>query len=281
MELACFFQVAARGYKLKKIGSLLFILLMACASDPNTSGNSSSASIDPSFLLSVPTGNGLVFLGVAGKRSSRKETLEYALEDAARRVSIFNGVTAEYIYADRNDSTLLGNNQWIHAALEYDREGAEQYIEILKFDPDKRSDILEIENAVIIRTLYPVSLSNPIFYVPTYNGKEKRPNWVDAPPASIGGYNVGVGYSGRYSSTAETWKKSFDEAIFSLVRSLDASSKSEESNIINTSSMFGYSRITEDFTYSLRALAEFYVLDAWMDPQTKAVWTLAIARKAQ
>ena len=259
----------------------MFILLMACASDPNASGNSSSVSIDPSFLQSIPTGNGLVFMVVAGKRSSRKETLKYALEDAARRVSIFNGVTAEYIYANSNDSTLLGNNQWIHAALEYDKEGVEKYIEILKFDPDKRSDIMEIENAVIIRTIYPVSLSNPVFYLPVYYGKEKKPNWVDTPPSSIGGYTVGIGYSDKHSSTAETWKKSFDEAIFSIVRSVDASFRSEESNIINTSSMFGYSRTTEDFIYSLRTLAEFYVLDAWMDPQTKAVWTLAIARKAQ
>jgi len=256
-------------------------LLMACASDPNTSGNSSSPSVDISFLLSTPNGNELVFLGVAGKRSSRKETLKYALEDAARRVSIFNRVRAEFVYANRNDSTLMGNNQWTHAALEYDKERAERYIETLNFDPDKKSDIIEVENAVIIRTTYPVSLSSPIFYVPTYYGIEKRPNWVNAPPASIGGYNVGIGYSDKYSSTAETWKKSFDDAIFSIVRSMDASSKSEESNVINTSSMFGYSRTTEEFTYSLRTLAEFYVLDVWMDPKTKAVWTLAIARKAQ
>jgi len=254
---------------------------MACASDPNTSGNSSNASADPSFLLSTPTGNGLVFWGVAGKRTSRKETLKYALEDAARRVSIFNMVTAEFVYANRDDSTLLGNNQWIHAALEYDKEGAERYIDILKFDPDKKSDIIEVGNAVIIRTVYPGSLSSPVFYLPTYNGIEKKPNWVNAPPVSIGGYNVGIGYSDRYSSTAETWKKSFDDAIFSLVRGIDASSRSEETSIINTSSMFGYSRTTEDFTYSIRTLAEFYVLDVWMDPKTKAVWTLAIARKAQ
>jgi len=176
---------------------------------------------------------------------------------------------------------LLGNNRWVHAALEYDVEGANQYIESLKFDPDKKSDIVEVENAVIIRTTYPVSLSNPILYWPTYSGAEKKPSWVDYPPVAIPGYDIGIGYSDRRSSTAETWKKSYDEAIFSLVRSVDASSTSEEINIINSASLFGSSRTTEDFTYSLRTLADFYVLDTWMDPKTKAVWTLAVARKAQ
>jgi hypothetical protein len=262
---------------LKRIGSLLFILLiMACASDPN----SSSALIAPSFLLSTPTGNEIVFLGVAGKRSNQKEMLDYALKDAARRVSIFYGVTAEFIYADSAGSGLLDNSQWIHSALEYDEEGAEQYIENLKFDSDKKSDIIEVDNAIIIRTRYPVSLSSPVFYQPTYKGKEKRPNWVDAPPASIGMYTVGIGYSARRSYISETWKNSYNDAIFSVVRNIDASSRAMGQDFYGTG-IFGYQRSTEDFTYSLATLAEFYMLDAWMDPKTGAVWTLAIARRAQ
>jgi hypothetical protein len=80
------------------------LLFMACTGGPAPSdttpaeaaASSAVSAVTPSFFPSAPAGNGLVFIGAAGKKSSPKETLQAALEDAARRVTIFHEVTGEY-----------------------------------------------------------------------------------------------------------------------------------------------------------------------------------------
>jgi hypothetical protein len=257
---------------------LSFMTFAACASGP---ASYDGELIEPPFFLSSPVENELVFLGVAGKRSNPKETQKFALEDAARRVAIFYRVSAEYAVENNIGSGTFDYSHSTYSFLNYDKEGAQRYVDSLKFDADKKSDSMEIENVLIIRTRYPLTFLDPIRYQPTYDGKERRPDWVDKPAVEIEGYEVGIGYSGRYSSMAETWVNSYNNAIFSIIRNVNTSSRSEETIYQSTGSLFGYRTSNENITYSYGTLTGFYVLDAWMDPRTKSVWTLAIARKTQ
>ena len=266
---------------LKKLGMLFswLILFMACASGPFVS----DGTISPSFLFTAPREGELVFLGVAGKRSSHKETLKYALEDAARRVAIFNRVSGEYEVESSMGAGIFGiSNNPPRTDLDYDKDNVEVYVDRLNYNAENKSDTIEVDKTVFIRTTYPGALPFPINYRPTYSLKDKKPSWVDNPNVVIQGYEVGIGYSWRQSSPYRTWINSYNNAVFSIIKNINFYVRSEFVIYQNTGDLFGNTNSTnKNTTYSSGTLYGFYILDAWMDPATKAVWTLAIARKAQ
>jgi hypothetical protein len=261
---------------LKKLGSLVLLVLLyaACAETPAPSPVS-TALIEPSFSLSAPAGNGLVFIGVAGKRSDPKETIQFALEDAARRVAIFQNVFGEFAFENNIGSGLLDYTHNTYTTLFYDEEGSKRHIEVLQFNAD--TDTIELENSLIIRVTYPGALPVPVSYRPTYSGADQRPGWVDNPPLEIAGYEAAVSYSTRYSSLADTYTNSYRNAIFTIIRNINTISRSNDVTYQNTGSLFGYRSSSDNVMYSYGTLTGFYILDTWLDPKTKWVWTLAIA----
>ncbi|MDR0313676.1 MAG: hypothetical protein LBI14_08755 [Treponema sp.] len=263
---------------LRKIGFVILASLLlfsaACAGEP-ASHETVTTNTASSFFLSSHNVNGLVFIGVAGRRSNPKETLRLALEDAARRVAIFYNVTGEYAVQLNIGSGLFDYAQNTFTALYYDRGGPAQYIDALQFNT--ATDTLETENAFFIRTTYPATLAYPVSYSPVYDS-DGKPDWVDNPPLEIGGYEVGVGYSGRYSSMADTCTNSYNNAIFAIIRNINTTAQSSDLYYQDTS-LFGYMTSSNNVTYSYGTLTGLYALDMWIDPQTKAVSTLVIAPK--
>jgi hypothetical protein len=263
----------------KKVGLLssfsLLLLVVACVGGP-ASHESVSVSTD-AFFFSAPTGNGLVFIGVAGKRSNPKDTIQVALEDAARRVAAFNGVSGEFAVQNNIGSGIFEYTLDTYTQLSYDMEGSKKYVDALEFNAD--IDSIEIENALIIRTTYPGTLPVPVGYRPTYSGNDKKPDWVGNPPTEIAGYDIGVGYSGRYSSLANACNNSFNNAIFAIIRNVNTATRSSDVVYQSTGGLFGYRTTNDSTTYSYGFLTGFYVLDMWIDPKDKSVWTLAIANK--
>jgi len=251
---------------------------MTCKSSlpPNGNNTPTGTSYPLSFFHSSPNENGLVFIGRAGRRSDPKETLRFALEDAARQVAVFHKVSGEFIMVNNIGSGAFDYIYETSASIDYDVEGADQYVDSLQFNAD--TDTLETENTFFIRTAYRSALPFPVRYSPVHRADQK-PDWVDNPPLDIEGYEVGVGYSGRYSSLADTYKNSAQNAIFSIIRDISASYKSYDVQYQNTGSLFGYMYSNNNTVYSNGTLTGFYVLDTWMDPKTKSVWTLAIAAK--
>jgi hypothetical protein len=255
--------------------SLLFIT--GCAGGP-VPHEEAPANETGSFFLSGSAGNGLVFIGVAGKRSSPKETIQYALKDAAQRVAAFYGVSGEYAVQNNIGSGIFDYTLNTYTELDYDVDGSEQYVDALEFNAD--TDTMEMENTFIIRTTYPASLSAPLIYRPTYSGKDHKPDWVDKPPPEIPGYEMGIGYSGRYSSMSKTCTNSFHNAIFAIIRNVNTATRSSGLVYVNTGKFFGYKIVDDNITYSYGTLTGFYVLDMWINPKDKSVWTLAIANKS-
>ncbi|MDR0457392.1 MAG: hypothetical protein LBH20_12020 [Treponema sp.] len=224
----------------------------------------------------MPAGNGLVFIGVAGRRSDPKETIQCALEDAARRVAIFQKVFGEYAVESNIGSGLLDYVNNIYTSLYYDEGGIEQFAGTLRFNAD--TDAIELENSLIIRAAYPGALSVPVKYHPTYSGADKRPGWVDTPPLEIEGYETAVSHSAPYSSLSDTYTNSYHNAIFTIIRNINTLSRTSDTTYQSTGSLFGYRSSSDNVMYSYGTLTGFYVLDTWLDPKTKWVWTLAIAK---
>jgi len=268
--------------------SSLFSLLfcMACVSGPKAFlfeetnpayERKAPADTSPiSFFSSIPDGNGLVFIGSTGRRSDPKETLRLALEDAARQVALFQKVSGEFTLVNNVGSGAFDYDHETFAALYYDIEGSKQYVDSLQFNPD--TDTLEIENTFFVRTTYRSALPFPINYKPVHKADQK-PAWVDNPPFNIEGYEVGIGFSNRRSSLSDAYKNSSNNAVFYIIRGINSTSNSSDMLYQNTDSLFGYKTSNNNTVRSYGTLTGFYVLDTWMDPHEKTVWTLAVAVK--
>jgi hypothetical protein len=235
-----------------------------------------AAPVQPPFFSSAPAGNGLVFIGAAGKRSNPKETVRFALEDAARRVAVFYEVSGEYAVENNIGSGAFDYTYNTHTSLNYRKEDANGYVDALQFNAD--TDTLEMENTFFVRTVYPAGLPSPVNYYPVYRGADQKPDWVDSPPVNIEGYEVGVGYSSRRASLADAYTNSCNNAIFAIIRNIVTVFRSSDV-LYNSEALFGYKTSNNNITYSYGSLTGFYVLDTWIDPHAKTVWTLAIAKK--
>jgi hypothetical protein len=263
-----------------KIDSLIFLLCLFVFSTCSTLPENRSASFTgTSFFSSFPSDGGLVFIGAAGKRSNPKETLQFALEDAARRVAVFYNVSGEYVVENSIGSGMFDYSQNTHTQLFADDEKSNQYIDALQYEANTGS--MEIENTFFIRTVYRSPLPAPVNYRPNYNGAVRKPDWIDNPPDVIEGYEIGIGFSDRYSSITDTFTNSWFNAIFAIIRNINSSSQSSDVLYQNTDSLFGFKTSNDNIIYSFGALSYFYVLDTWIDPKTKSVWTLAIAKKSE
>ena len=230
------------------------------------------------LLLSLPAESGLVFIGVAGKRSHPRDTVQSALEEAARRVAVFHNVSGEYLAENNIGSGAFDYTHNTRTVLYYDREGSGRYVDLLSYNSD--TDAVEIDNTLIIRTTYRAALPHPVQYHPVYKGAEKKPDWVDNPPSTIGEYEAGIGYAGRHSTIAEACVTSFSNAIFAIIRNVCI--KSSNTDILyQGSGLFDYKTSNNNIIYASGSLSNFYVLDTWIDPANKSVWTLAIAQKSE
>jgi hypothetical protein len=104
---------------------------------------------------------------------------------------------------------------------------------------------------------------------------------VENPPSEIPGYEVGVGYSGRYSSMASTFNNSFNNAVFAIIRNVNTTAQSSSIVYQSSGGLFGYKTYSDNTSHSYGSLLGFYVLDMWINPKDKSVWTLAIAKKSE
>jgi len=261
---------------LKKLPLItVFVFFITCSGGPSQTREPSKTASITSFFSSMPSGNELVFIGAVGRRSNPADSLRLAVEDAAKRVVIFNNVYGEYALENNVSSAALDYTNNINSTLYFNEEEAAQYIDALKYN--KNIDTIEIDNTFFVRTTYTSALSYPVNYRPTYNN-EGKPNWVENPP-EIYGYETGVGFAGRHSSMANTYTVSRNNAIYAIIRNINSVSQSSDLLYQNSGKLFGYKISYNNNIYSYGTLNGFYVLDTWIDQSAKTVWTLAIARK--
>jgi len=266
---------------LKKINLLylvcLFVFSTCSIISPSVSIPVENTS-EPSFFSSFPSDSGLVFIGVAGKRSDRKETIQFAVEDAAQRVAVFHRISGEYIVENNIGSGAFDYSADTSMRLFTDKEQSKQYVDALQYNAD--TDSMEIDNSFFIRAVYRSPLPEPVNFSPKYSGADRKPDWIDNPPNEIEGYETGIGFSGRYSSIADTFTNSWYNAVFAIIRNINMSSQSSDLLYQNTGSLFEYKTSNDNKLYSFGELNYFYVLDTWIDPKTKSIWTLAVAKKS-
>jgi hypothetical protein len=259
--------------------TLFFSLMtLSCVGLPRSISSSKAAKANDSaesrFWHSLPSHEGLVFIGGAGIRSNRDDSIKLALQDAARKISIFNSVEGQFVSYNKTGSSFFDYTTDTKTTLKFN-EDYQGYVENLDFDPDV--DVIQFENTIFVRVRYNGPDSVQIKYELSNRSGGSKPAWIDNPPKEISGYAVGVGFAGRRATHRDTVNASFEAAIFSIIREMSSQITGGDVNYQGNGA-FDY-RTTNDNTITARGiLNSFYVLDTWIDKSNKTVWTLAVAR---
>ncbi|GHV44332.1 hypothetical protein AGMMS49546_28130 [Spirochaetia bacterium] len=219
-----------------------------------------------------PLGDELFFIGVSGIYSRREDSIRHALEDAARRFAFFQSVGGGILHNEYTGPGVFDYKNEYQGKLFYD-EDVTKYIEQLQFDPG--TDVFEENRTVFVRTRYRASHK-----LPTGSGlvsQKERPRWVDDPPAQIEGFLTGLGYAAPQSAYKDTIIKSYENAVYAIIKTLSGELQSKQETYENSARAFGFYASTENTVISQGTLKDFYILESWTDPSTRAVWTLAVA----
>ena len=261
-------------------------IISACSSPPpsppaavnssNTVNNTppASATGDVRFWSTRAEYGSLIFHGVSEIFSRREDSVQAALEDAARRVALFKKLEGNHHSVTRSGGGFFSNTSETNSSLLYD-EDYKQYVEFLTFDPE--NDVREFNNTIFVRTRYQASLPIPVSSHPTSSfHSASRPDWTNHPPV-ISGYIVGVGHSGRQSPARRTITNSYESAVFSMIINL-FSEIDVRTVQYRGQGAFDVVNVTEQEIKAHGVLYNFYILDMWFDSESHAVWTLAIAR---
>jgi hypothetical protein len=261
---------------LKKIIIIFFLFAFSgCKSNPSKPDAGESGK--PGEIDFWNTGyayGGLIFYGVAGIYSKKEDSIRLALEDAAKKVAIFNMVEGRYLSSTSMGAGFFDYRSKTETSLKYD-ENYKNYVETLIFDPEQ--DVIQSNNAIFVRVRYRSSMPVPIHYWYSSFQNISKPHWVDNPP-HIPGYMVGVGYAGRRSAHQDTITVSYENAIFSLITTMYGFVKEEITNV-HGSGTFDFSATNNYELSAVGVLNNFYVLDTWVDPANLSVWTLAVAKE--
>jgi hypothetical protein len=228
------------------------------------------------FWDTTPSPEFLFFIGASAIRSTREESVRLALEDAARKVAMYYFLQGRYESHVETGSGFFEYRADTVSSLIYDEDYL-KYTEDLVYDEAR--DVLQWENSLFVRARYPRTgeTSPPFTGVPAEPSAGGPPGWVNTPPGEVPGYVYGIGVADRRAYHRDTVNDSGEAAAFAVIRNLSGQVRSGIGDA-QKSGAFGYSGAVEISTSSALSIEGFYVLDTWIDPFSRAVWTLALAR---
>jgi hypothetical protein len=231
---------------------------------------------DAWFWALPSSGNELVFFGASNVRLNRDEAIRFALEDAARKAAMYHFVEGSYTSKTAAGAGYLDFRSGTEASLNLDGDFT-RYVEELEFDPE--NDILQSDGTIFVRARYHVPYPLEFGAAPFFYRLAERPGWIEN-PRRIPGFMTGVGYAGRRASHRDTVNASGENAVFAIIRDVSSTLKGDTVNAQGAGA-FNYISASGSTVGAAGVLNGFYVLETWVDPASKAVWSLAIAREVQ
>jgi hypothetical protein len=270
-----------RNIKLAALVTGIIPLLFSCVLISSLSKNSEKnvPYIPPSmqeqeqsgYWITRPSGNSITVIGVSNRMVKRESEIDAAKTDAARKIAMFHGVQGRIeSYSRTGSAGYFDAINISNVELLYDKN-YENYIEQLKYDPQK--DVLITDNALYIYFKFNASMEHLNYSsVKDNNG---RPVWVNSPLHKIGGYMAAVGFAQKQRWIKDTFAKSTDDAAARLIQTIST----QFSNLEKT--RVGGSASGDIYTKSEAKLNKFLVLEQWIEPVTGNVYTLALARESK
>ena len=219
------------------------------------------------YFVTKPFNNRLIVIGISNPMLRRQEEIDAAKEDAARKVAMFYGIHGKIESVTGTNDNFFESNHIYNAELRYD-SNYERFIEELTYDPAK--DVLITNEGIFIRFQHETTVTSF-----NYNARliNNRPTWTrnqDKP--EIEGYAVSVGFARNQRRLKDTINKSIEDAISRMIE--------DQSTAVNTRdvSSSGQGASSSIHTISEGKLNNFQIIEIWIEPGTRFVYTLAVAR---
>jgi hypothetical protein len=222
------------------------------------------------YLVSGPGAGTLTVIGVSGRMRSVEREIDRALDDAARQIALYHGLTGKAVTVLKTGAGYRDFYLVTESEFKPLNEGA-NYKETLRFDREK--DLVRTDKAVFIRCVYDVPGLLPVERV--YGNGE--PAWLHGDITEIPGYISAAGFSKNHRYLNETIVRSRESAAAALMTMVS----SRITTRVADHTLWGGTAPTEIMEITEGKLLNFMILETWIEPGTGSVWTLATAKKIQ
>jgi hypothetical protein len=162
-------------------------------------------------------------------------------------------------------SNVIASNSEVTYTTNY-----ESYIEQLTY---QETDVLRTNEGVFVRFQHNTAGIN-VNYTAKY--ENNRPTWTrynDMP--SLTGYVFSVGVSQNQQRIKDTFFKAAENAIIQMIQHISVTVNARDVSLTRNSSSSSIHNVSEG------NVSNFQILEIWVEPDSRYVYVLAIARAAQ
>lgn len=265
--------VLREGSLNKKIFLFTATIFLSCSSfcfTDNTTLPSMQEQYSSGYWLPISSNNKLTVIGVSNQMMRRQDEITSAKEDAARKVAMYYGIQGSLEMTNRTGSGLLDYAHSSNIDLAYEAD-YERFIDQLTYDPQE--DVLRTSEGIFVRFQHNTNVMNI-----SYNARlnNDRPSWIrnqDMPV--IEGFVTAVGFSRNQRRLKDTIFKSAENAVIRMIEDLYTTVNTREVSVTGQGSSSVIHARSEG------RLNNFQVIEFWIEPETRYVYTLAIARAGE
>jgi hypothetical protein len=256
--------------------SFIFIILcfISCAGNRGANSNANNISslsmqnqYKTGYWNTKSSDNGLTVIGISNPMIRRQDEITAAKEDAAKKVAMYFGLRGRIETISNTGGNIYDYTTISNAEITYDTN-YEKYIDNLIFD--EKSDVLITSEAVFVRFQYNASVTRVNYNAGFTNN---RPDWINNRNLpEIDGFLTSVGLARNQRRLKDTVFKATEDAVIRMIQELSSRINTKEVSVAGQGSS---SYIRE---VSRGNLIDFQVIEFWVEPDTRYVYVLAIAR---
>jgi hypothetical protein len=214
-----------------------------------------------------PSGGALTVIGVSNPMIKRQDEITAAKEDAARKTAMYFWIQGRIETVNNTGSGFFDYLYDSKIELLYDTE-LEKYKNQLTYDP--QNDVLITREGIFIRFQYPSAVTEINYNANIING---QPNWIkNSGKPEFTGFVTAVGFSKNQRRLKDTIIKSTEDAVIRMIENLSTTINTKEVSVAGQGSSSFIHTVSEGKLY------DFQVIEFWIEPKTRYVYTLAVAK---
>jgi hypothetical protein len=218
--------------------------------------------------ITTPSGGALTVIGVSNPMLRRQDEITAAKEDAARKIAMYFWIQGRIETTNNTGAGFFDFTYDSNVELSYDTD-FEKYKNQLVYYAEK--DILVTKEGVFVRFQYAAGVTEINYRSSFIDG---RPEWIgNGGKPEFEGYLTAVGFSRNQIRLKDTILKSTEDAVVRMIESLSTTVNTKEISVSGKGSSSFTHTVSEGTLYC------FQVIEFWIEPETRYVYTLAIAKK--
>jgi len=247
----------------------IVIFILACASTSTDIVPTMGEQNTKGHWTVRPTDTAVVIIGVSSPMRKQDDAIAAAKEDAAKKAAMYYDVYGRIETPHSEGGSFFDRINNSRIQVVYDKN-YKKYIEQLTYDPN--NDVLIAKEAIYIRFKLAASAKR-VKYTTKFDSAG-RPVWLNNRQLpKVDGFITEVGYAAKHQQLKDAIYKATESAVARIV---------ETGLTIITAQVVagsdGGSSKSVGYSVSEGRLKEFHVIEFWIDPKTKEVYTLAIGK---